>query len=146
MLTIKKKIRGAEHLQRLTRGNVACLEIHFLPDREKIFATGFFIHHRVIRVYTIKMTLGRQAQMADITTGTDTAPEKNQMAILQQYATATLTAVIGSSSELDPKDRIMDEMLPWCREQGTIIVLKSATILSSDPASRTVQNCKSLML
>lgn len=65
---------------------------------------------------------------------------------LEQFATATRTKVIASQADLDTKDKVMDEMLSWCREQGNIVVLKSATILSSDPTSRTVQNCKSLML
>jgi len=79
--------------------------------------------------------------MADVPVG-----ETSEKDALEQFAAATLTAVIGSQHDLDPKDRIMDEMLAWCREQGNIAVLKSATILSSEPASRTVQNCKSLML
>lgn len=69
-----------------------------------------------------------------------------QQTMLEQYAAATMTAVIANQAEIDPKDRIMEEMLPWCREQGNIVVLKSAIILSSEPASRTVQNCRSLML
>jgi type II secretory ATPase GspE/PulE/Tfp pilus assembly ATPase PilB-like protein len=71
---------------------------------------------------------------------------KEQMAALEQYAKATSTKVISSQNDLDAKDRVMDEMLSWCKEQGTIVVLKSASILAADPTSRTVQNCKSLML
>jgi type II secretory ATPase GspE/PulE/Tfp pilus assembly ATPase PilB-like protein len=67
-------------------------------------------------------------------------------ALLEQYALATKTKVITSSSDLDPKDKVLEEMYTWCRDQGDIVVLRSATILSSAPASRTVQNCKSLML
>jgi len=69
-----------------------------------------------------------------------------QMAVLEQYAAATFTKVVMSQHDLDTKDKAMDEMLAWCKDQGNIVVLKSATILSADPASRTVQNCKSLML
>lgn len=68
------------------------------------------------------------------------------MKSLEQFAAATRTKVLASQADLDTKDKVMDEMLLWCKEQGNIVVLKSATILSSDPASRTVQNCKSLML
>lgn len=67
-------------------------------------------------------------------------------ALLEQYAAATFTKVLTSPQDLDTKDRGMDEMLNWCQEQTNIIVLKSANILSSDPTSRTVQNCKSLMI
>lgn len=83
--------------------------------------------------------------MTDVSTTADNAPDKQQD-ILEQYAAATMTTVLNSSSDLDPKDRVMEEMIQWCIEQGSIVVLKSATILSSDPASRTMQNCKSLMI
>lgn len=66
--------------------------------------------------------------------------------LLEQFAAATNTKIISSQNDLDTKDKIMDEMLPWCKEQKNIVVLRSATILSSDPTSRTVQNCKSLLL
>ena len=71
---------------------------------------------------------------------------KDEMALLEQFASATFTKIITSQNDLDSKDRVMDEMLAWSREQGNIVVLRSATILSSDPTSRSVQNCKSLML
>lgn len=66
--------------------------------------------------------------------------------LLEQYAAATKTRVISTPNDLDTKDKVMDEMLAWCKEQNNIVVLKSATILSSEPTSRTVQNCKSLLL
>jgi type II secretory ATPase GspE/PulE/Tfp pilus assembly ATPase PilB-like protein len=69
-----------------------------------------------------------------------------QMALLDQYAAATRTKVVMSPSDIDPKDRIMEELLAWCKEQKNIVVLRSAAILSSEPTSRAVQNCKSLML
>jgi len=72
--------------------------------------------------------------------------KKNKMASLDQYATATRTRVVGGQADLDSRDKIMDEMFAWCKEQGNIAVLRSGTILSSDPTSRTVQNCKSLLL
>lgn len=74
------------------------------------------------------------------------ADAKESKAVLEQFADATFTSVVSSQAELDTKDRIMDDMLGWCKEQGNIAVLKSGTILSSDPTSRTVQNCKSLLL
>lgn len=65
---------------------------------------------------------------------------------LEQYATATKTAVVVSPADLDAKDKVMEELFAWCKEQANIVVLKSGTILSSEPTSRTVQNCKSLLL
>lgn len=76
----------------------------------------------------------------------EAATDKEQMAVLEQFAAATRTKIINSQHDLDTKDKVMEEMLSWCKEQGNIVVLKSATILSSEPTSRTVQNCKSLML
>ncbi len=72
--------------------------------------------------------------------------DSEKLALLEQYATATNTKVLSSQNDLDNKDRIMDEMLNWCAEQKNIAVLKSGVILSSEPSSRTVQNCKSLLL
>ena len=72
--------------------------------------------------------------------------QKNQLAALLQYAAATKPKVVTSPADLDSKDKVMEEMFAWCREQHNIIVLKSAIILSSQPTSRTVQNCKSLLL
>lgn len=71
---------------------------------------------------------------------------QEQMSVLEQFAQATRTKIISSQADIDNKDKVMDEMLSWCKEQGKIVVLTSATILSSDPTSRTVQNCKSVML
>ena len=72
--------------------------------------------------------------------------EAESSAALEQYAKATNTKVLNSQNDLDTKDKVLDEMLVWCKEQDTIAVLKSAVILSSDPSSRNVQNCKSFML
>jgi general secretion pathway protein E len=83
--------------------------------------------------------------MADVITKLEPGPAE-QEALLEQYATATKTRVLSTSSDLDSKDKAMEEMFAWCKEQGNIVVLKSATILSSAPTSRTVQNCKSLLL
>jgi type II secretory ATPase GspE/PulE/Tfp pilus assembly ATPase PilB-like protein len=72
--------------------------------------------------------------------------KKRRLALLEEYALATSTKVLTSPGDIDTKDKVMDEMLSWCKDQGNIVVLRSANILSSDPASRTVQNCKSLLL
>lgn len=81
--------------------------------------------------------------MADVTRQMGT---QDQTSLLEQYAAATKTKVVNSPGDLDTKDKVMDEMIAWCKEQGNIVVLKSASILSSDPTSRAVQNCKSLLL
>jgi type II secretory ATPase GspE/PulE/Tfp pilus assembly ATPase PilB-like protein len=85
--------------------------------------------------------------MAEINNPEQNESESNeQTAQLEQFASATSTKVLNSQNDLDTKDKIMDEMLAWCKDQQNIVVLKSATILSSEPSSRTVQNCKSLLL
>ncbi|MDX1901255.1 MAG: ATPase, T2SS/T4P/T4SS family [Gammaproteobacteria bacterium] len=84
--------------------------------------------------------------MADPRTTVNEVQDGSQMALLEQFAAATMTTVVTGQSDLDARDRVMDEMLTWCKEQGTLVILRSGTILSSDPTSRTVQNCKSLML
>ncbi len=76
------------------------------------------------------------------------AADANQQLLiaLQQYADTTQTDFVTSQSELDARDHVMDEMLAWCKEQGSLVALKSGSILSSDPTSRVIQNCKSIML
>src|SRR3990167_11216162 len=71
---------------------------------------------------------------------------QEQMALLEQFASATKTKVVMSPADIDPKDRPMEEMLNWCKEQQNIVVLSSSTILAAEPASRGVQNCKSTLL
>src|SRR3990167_5159611 len=83
--------------------------------------------------------------MAEVTSPPIKTDEEN-MALLEQYALATHTKIISAQSDLNNKDRAMEEMFAWCKEQKNIVVLKTGTILSCDPTSRTVQNCKSLML
>ncbi|MEO8400597.1 MAG: ATPase, T2SS/T4P/T4SS family [Gammaproteobacteria bacterium] len=84
--------------------------------------------------------------MSEIITSAAETANKDSMSLLEQFAAATLTKVITSQADLDTKDRVMEEMMSWCKDQSNIVVLRSATILSSDPTARTVQNCKSLML
>ncbi|OGT63788.1 MAG: hypothetical protein A3E85_00430 [Gammaproteobacteria bacterium RIFCSPHIGHO2_12_FULL_45_12] len=84
--------------------------------------------------------------MAEIVPDISTEQQDIRQTKLAQYAAATRTKVLASPSDLDAKDKVMQEMAAWCREQGNIVVLKSATILSSDPTSRNIQNCKSLLL
>jgi type II secretory ATPase GspE/PulE/Tfp pilus assembly ATPase PilB-like protein len=84
--------------------------------------------------------------MAETSSSDNSGMGGDNIIALEQYAAATNTKVLTRQSDLDPKDRVMEEIISWCRDQGNIVVLKSATILSSDPTSRTVQNCKSLLL
>lgn len=65
---------------------------------------------------------------------------------LEKYALAANQKILTSQSDLDPKDRAMPEMLTWCRQQQGIVVLHNGLILTNDPASRKVQNCKAIMM
>jgi general secretion pathway protein E len=77
---------------------------------------------------------------------TSSVSKEERLALLRQFAAATKTKVLMTPADLDSKDKVMEEIYSWCKEQGNVIVLKSGAILSSDPTSRTVQNCKSLLL
>ena len=65
---------------------------------------------------------------------------------LEQYAEASNIKVLRSQSDLDPKDRAMPAMLVWCRKHANIVVLQNGNLLTNDPSSRVVQNCKIVML
>lgn len=54
--------------------------------------------------------------------------------------------IVRSQAELDPKDIPLLDMADWCRQRGTLIVLKSGTILATNPTARDVQNCKIMMV
>lgn len=70
-------------------------------------------------------------------------PQEQQ--VLEQYAAIAQRKVLTSQADLGPKDHAMPELLAWCREHGNIVVLQSGTILSSEPTSRLVQNCRIVM-
>jgi len=61
-------------------------------------------------------------------------------------ATSSRAKILGSQSDLDPKDRPIADLVEWCQHRGDIVALKSGLILTSDPNSRDVQNCKTLLL
>lgn len=65
--------------------------------------------------------------------------------LLAHYATLANSQVLTSQMDLDPKDRAMPAMLAWCRRFGSLVVLTSGKILTNDPSSRLVQNCKIVM-
>ena len=65
---------------------------------------------------------------------------------LQKYAAiANNGKVYISQTDLDPQDRPMPEMLEWCERQGDIVVMRSGLLLSSNPSSRNIQNCRIVM-
>lgn len=66
--------------------------------------------------------------------------------LLEKYAEASHQKVLSSQSELDPRDRVMPEMLAWCKRQNDIVVMKSGLVLTCNPTSRAIQNCKIVML
>ncbi len=55
-------------------------------------------------------------------------------------------SIVSSQADLDPKDRPLLDMADWCRQRGSLVVLKSGTILTVNPAAREVQNCKIMMV
>lgn len=72
--------------------------------------------------------------------------DEEQLETLEKFAQAARGKVLSSQADLDPKDRPHPEMQDWCSQRETIVVLKSGLILTSDPASREVQNCKTIMI
>jgi type II secretory ATPase GspE/PulE/Tfp pilus assembly ATPase PilB-like protein len=54
--------------------------------------------------------------------------------------------VVTSKAQLASEDRPLPEMAAWCLQRKNIIVLKSGTILTADPGSRDVQNCRIAMV
>jgi type II secretory ATPase GspE/PulE/Tfp pilus assembly ATPase PilB-like protein len=71
--------------------------------------------------------------------------KKDERHVLEQYASIANNKVLASQADLDPKDKVMPEMLTWCEKQGDIVVLKSGLILTSNPSSRSIQNCKIIL-
>lgn len=67
------------------------------------------------------------------------------MHMLQSYATFVQAKVLQHQSDLATADRAHPQMLSWCREQGHCVVLENLSILTSQPTSRLVQNCKIVM-
>ncbi len=72
--------------------------------------------------------------------------EHQEHTILREYANLGRSKILASQSDLNPNDRAMPEMLAWCRNQTSIVVLQNGSILCGDPASRVVQNCKIVMI
>ena len=64
---------------------------------------------------------------------------------LQNYASFMQAKVLQHQSDLATTDRAHPQMLSWCREKGHCVVLENLNILTSQPTSRLVQNCKIVM-
>ena len=74
-------------------------------------------------------------------------PSPNAAAdILERYAKATNTIVVSSSRHLHPKDHVLPLMFDWCKKRKNIAVLTSGVILTSNPTSRDIQNCKATLI
>lgn len=69
-----------------------------------------------------------------------------EIELLERYAQAANHPVYSTQSDLDPSDSPMPEMHAWCKQQGNIVVMQSGLILTCKPVSRTVQNCKSILI
>lgn len=70
---------------------------------------------------------------------------QEEQELLNQYASIAKSQVMSSQSDLGREDVAMPDMLSWCRCQKTLVVLLSGHILSSEPNSRAVQNCRIVM-
>lgn len=65
--------------------------------------------------------------------------------LLSRYASISKSQVLSSQSDLGIEDVAMPAVLNWCRQQKTLVVLANGHILSSEPNSRAVQNCRIVM-
>ena len=70
---------------------------------------------------------------------------QHEQELLSQYASIAKSQVLSSQSDLGIEDVAMPDMLGWCRLQKTLVVLANGDILSSEPNSRTIQNCRIVM-
>ncbi len=68
------------------------------------------------------------------------------MKYIEKHNPTPPRTVISSQADLDPKIKPMLEMHAWCSKQQDIVVLNNGDILTSQPGSRSVQNCKVVML
>ena len=70
----------------------------------------------------------------------------NENMISDRLSNTMKAHVLTSQADLDPKDHPLMQMADWCQQRGNIVVLKSGTILTLDPLSRDVQNCKTMLI
>ena len=66
--------------------------------------------------------------------------------LLIRYAQAANQKIFTTQSDLNPKDYVLPEMRAWCEREGHSVVMHSGIILSSQPGSRAIQNCKTVLL
>lgn len=64
---------------------------------------------------------------------------------LSRYAAISKHHILTSQSDLESGDVAHPDLLAWCRRQTHLVVLRSGKILTSQPSSRAVQNCRILM-
>lgn len=64
----------------------------------------------------------------------------------ERIANAMKGQILSSQADLDPRDKPLLEMADWCQQRGNIVVMKSGMILTVDPISRDVQNCKTMLI
>ena len=84
-----------------------------------------------------------------VSENTEDMPEENDEALekaLERYAEAARSKVLYSQADLDPRDKPMPDMNDWCDQRDNIVVMQSGLIITSDPTSREVQNCKIAMI
>lgn len=84
--------------------------------------------------------------MSEIPEQTEIESDSEIIEALERYAKAAKTQVLHSQSDLDPRDRPMAEMNDWCEQRDTIVVMSSGLILTTEPTSRDLQNCKIAMI
>lgn len=71
---------------------------------------------------------------------------QKEQEMLSHFASISKSQVLSSQSDLDAQDTALPDMLSWCRRHKTLVVLRSGKILSSEPSSRAIQNCRIVMM
>ena len=66
--------------------------------------------------------------------------------LLEKYALASNNKILDSQADLDPKDRAMPRWSSGADARAIYVVLSSGLILTCNPTSRAVQNCKIVMI
>ncbi|MBI5447774.1 MAG: Flp pilus assembly complex ATPase component TadA [Gammaproteobacteria bacterium] len=89
----------------------------------------------------------------DLAATDDSAPKpapkidpEQELQLLTRYAAAIGKKVLKSEADLDPTLQPLPEMADWCLQHGSIVVMTGGLILASNPASRDVQSCKSMLV
>lgn len=72
--------------------------------------------------------------------------DDDKLKALEKYALAAKMKVFASQADLNPKDKPQAKLAEWCLQRDGILVMESGMILTSNPTSRDVQNCKTMMI